>query len=115
MCYGFWRAPVLLEPPEASMPDPAEDPSWYGEMWLKYPLSSTPYPANSGDLFKAKAAFHVILNEAGATVFSPSNTSQKLTVVEVAHFYSRFKQWHSELPETLSPKKIVLPADLKLQ
>ena len=84
-------------------------------MWLKYPLSNTPYLVNSGDLFKAKAEFHVILNEAGERAFDSMNGSQKLSAAEIAHFYSRFKKWFIGLSESLSPRRIVLPSELKLQ
>lgn len=97
------------------MPDPSQNPEWYGEMWLKYPHSSALYPAKSGELFKAKAEFHAILNDAGHRIFDTAAHPKKPTVAEVAELYIRFRSWYDHLPEPLTPRMIVLPAELKLQ
>ncbi|KAF5716657.1 NirA-like nitrate assimilation regulatory protein [Fusarium globosum] len=73
------------------------DPEWYGEIWLKYPSSSTMVPLRIGLVFKAKMNFSVVLNKAMLEVSKDSTDSHLL-----------------QNGETLSPTKIVSPSQLKL-
>lgn len=115
ICFHYFRPPLIKRPPDFALPDPAEDPSWYGEIWLKYPGSKRLYPSSSGSVFKARADFAVILNEAGQRLFGETGLSRKLSVPEIAEFYSRFKSWYSDLPGSISPREALLPSHLKLQ
>lgn len=112
--FHYFRPPLFNRPP-ASLPDPKHEPGWYGEIWLKYPLGRTLFPSSSGDVFKARAEFAIIQNEAAQRLFAGSTPAPQLSAAEVAVFYFRFKGWYDSLPEALSPRRAVLPAHLKLQ
>jgi hypothetical protein len=115
MCFHYFRAPQVLRPPESPLPAPSENSRWYGEFWLKYPLGTTLYPSNSGNVFKARAEFAVIMNDAAQRLFGESSQSSGLSTVQVSEFYPRLKSWYHGLPEALSPRRAVLPSHLKLQ
>ncbi|KAK4231734.1 hypothetical protein QBC38DRAFT_203026 [Podospora fimiseda] len=111
--YHYLKPPVLREPPAAALPDPAAYPNYYGEMWVKYPLTSSRLPIYHGLLFKAKAEFWTILNEFSLQSFPlsrPSNMQPRQIII----FYQRLRRWLSNLPEELTPRKIVFPSQLKL-
>ncbi|KFG80621.1 putative zinc finger protein [Metarhizium anisopliae] len=113
MSFHYFRPPLFNRPP-AILPDPKHEPEWYGEIWLKYPLGRTLFPSSSGDVFKARAEFAVIQNEAARRLFAGSTPAPQLSAAEVAVFYFRFKGWYDGLPEALSPRRAVLPSHLKL-
>ncbi|KAK3990327.1 hypothetical protein QBC44DRAFT_66147 [Cladorrhinum sp. PSN332] len=111
--YHYLKPPLLKSPPPAILPDPAAYPNFYGELWVKYPLTSAPLPVHHGLLFKAKADFWTILNELAVLNFS---TSRPLSMPpqQIVAFYQRLRKWLHNLPEELTPRKIVLPSQLKL-
>ena len=107
---------MISGPPAIPLPAPSESQSWYGELYLRYPLHSQLYPLQFGELFKAKAEFCVILNELVRRFFKAKEPSEdRPSVAGAAEFYSRFENWYRELPESISPRKAVLPGHLKLQ
>lgn len=108
------QPPPLREPPKAPLPDPLAQPQWYAELWVRYPLGQSPLPTHHGLLFKAKADFWAILNDASLLTFSHHRPPSKLSVVQTLEFYNRLIAWRQNLPEPLTPKKIVLPHQLKL-
>ncbi|OAA35696.1 Zn(2)-C6 fungal-type DNA-binding domain protein [Metarhizium rileyi] len=113
MCFHYFKPPLVEKPP-AILPHPKDVPAWYGETWLKYPLSSTLFPSNSGDVFKARAEFAMIQNDVARRLFASPASASQLSAVEVAGFYYRFKSWYDSLPEALSPQRAVLPSHLKV-
>jgi hypothetical protein len=113
--FHFLHKPLLEEPPTAPLPDPISHPEWYGELWLRYPGSSTPTSAYFGTLFKAKCDFRVILNDLCLKLFPGAPDHRGLTMKEAVAFRRRFGQWESRLPSALSATRIVFPAQLVLQ
>jgi hypothetical protein len=91
-----------------------EHPQWYGELWVRYPLSQTRLPAYHGLLFKAITEFWTIINDISSRTFVRHRLPAKLSVNQIFQFYDRLTAWHNNLPEPLTPKKIVLPDQLKL-
>jgi hypothetical protein len=107
---------LIRETPKVPLPDPKQNPAWYGEFWLKYPLSQTLCSTHFGHLFKAKAEFCVILNRIVVEIFGKEGG--KVTQCPpkiVANFARDFTAWHFSLPDPLTPKKIVFPSQFKLQ
>ncbi|CVK88335.1 related to nitrate assimilation regulatory protein nirA [Fusarium proliferatum] len=116
LSYQFMTQPLLTAPPKTPLPDPEHDPHWYGEIWLKYPSSSTLVPLRIGLVFKAKMSFSVLLNEAMLEVDKDSTDSYLFqnggkSIVEITE---RLDAWYKSMPEPLSPTKIVSPSQLKL-
>jgi hypothetical protein len=112
--YHYLQPPPLREPPQSPLPDPLEQPQWYAEMWVRYPLSQSPVPTHHGLVFKARADFWAIVNDASLLTFSHVRPPSKLPVNQTLEFYNKLRAWEQNLPEPLTPKKIVLPHQLKL-
>ncbi|KAK3301063.1 uncharacterized protein B0H64DRAFT_382525 [Chaetomium fimeti] len=112
--YHYLKPPPISKPPETPLPDPSERPQWYGELWVRYPLSQSRLPTYHGYLFKALSEFWTIMNEVSTLTFSRQGPSTKLSVDQIFRFYYRLRAWQHNLPEPLTPKKIVLPHQLKL-
>lgn len=109
--FAFHRLPTVPDPPTTPLPSPAENPQWYGELWLRYPHSNARYPFRYGYIFKALAELMVILHDASKFLFSspPLATTEALATT-----CARFTQWYAGLPPSLLPRNIALPAQLRL-
>ncbi|KAH7205976.1 hypothetical protein DER44DRAFT_809863 [Fusarium oxysporum] len=108
--------PLLKAPPKTPFPDPDRDPEWFGEIWLKYPSSSTLVPLRLGLLFKAKMRFSVVLNEAMLEVEKDSTDSYLFRngATRIIKIAERMDTWYKAMPEPLSPTQIVSPSQLKI-
>ncbi|RKL36356.1 hypothetical protein BFJ70_g7287 [Fusarium oxysporum] len=115
-CYQFMIQPLLKAPPKTPLPDPDRDPEWFGEIWLKYPSSSTLVPLRLGLLFKAKMRFSVVLNEAMLEVEKDSTDSYLFRngATRIIKIAERMDTWYKAMPEPLSPTQIVSPSQLKI-
>lgn len=105
-------APLLSDPPDWRLPDPSKEPEWYGEIWVKYPVSSHLLPSYFGQVFRARSQFRVIMNEACQIAYSKDS---EMTLCKANEFLSRLKAWYDSLSGPLLPKSIVLPGHLQLQ
>lgn len=105
-------APLLSEPPDWHLPDPLEEPEWYGEIWVKYPLCNRLLPSHFGQVFRARSRFRVIMNEACQAAYSKGS---EMTRDKANELLSRLKGWYGGLSGPLLPKTIVLPGHLQLQ
>jgi hypothetical protein len=120
-CYTCFLPPLIREPPKTPLPDPKQNPAWYGELWIKYPLNQTLYSMDCGYLFKARSEFSIILNRAALKFFGdkggkasqpPPPPPPREIVVDLVE---DFGVWYSSLPDPLTPKKIVFPSQIILQ
>ena len=110
--YSFMAAPLLSDPPDWHLPDPSATAEWYGEIWLKYPLSDCLVPSYFGQIFKARSQFRVIMNEACQATYLKD---EEMTLNKAAGFLSQLQGWYDRLPGTLQPRYIVLPGHFQLQ
>lgn len=113
-CFQFFRTPLLKEPPEWALSDPSTDASWYGETWVKYPLSEELLSTNHSHVFYSIAQFRVILNEIANQSFGHSGSRKGLSLEETYKYSLRLEEWFQNLAEPLSAKNVVLPSQLKL-
>ena len=114
--YYFFREPLIRDPPATPLPDPDEDPDWYGEIWLRYPLSSTLYPAHLGYTMRSISQLRVILCEiAWSGTFRDRECTRGLSYGEVMQFKKKLDSWFDCLPDPLKPNKVVFPWHLKTQ
>ncbi|KAF4773633.1 hypothetical protein HER10_EVM0002711 [Colletotrichum scovillei] len=111
VAFSFRLHPLLTKPPELPLPDPADDPGWYGEIWLQYPLARSLVPSNLGQVLHARSHFREIMNEFCVGAHSGSS-EVGLQLAEVLS--ERLKSWFNGLPRSLQPRAIVLPAHLQL-
>jgi hypothetical protein len=105
-------APLLRDPPDWHLPDPSEETEWYGEIWVKYPLSNRLLPSYFGQVFRVRSQFRVIMNDTCQAAYSKGSG---VTLGKANEFLARLKGWFDGLPGPLLPKSIVLPGHLQLQ
>jgi len=113
--YYFFREPLLHEPPERPLPDPDGGTLWYGEFYLRYPLSAAVFPGHHGHTVKQIASLRAILGDIASQAFRNGKKVHCLTWDEAMQYKARLDQWFEDLPEPLTPKRIVFPWHLKIQ
>ncbi|KAF4998720.1 hypothetical protein FGRMN_3046 [Fusarium graminum] len=113
MSFMLYQPPLVSEPPRTSIPDPATNPSWYGDLWLRYPFTEMFLSARQSLTFNAYLKFWNIFNKIAIASLPPSS-DRKLTVSQATGFYTQLRAWFDDLPETLRPGRIALPSQLKL-
>ncbi|KAL6699759.1 hypothetical protein J3F84DRAFT_361663 [Trichoderma pleuroticola] len=111
VAFSFMFKPLLKEPPNWTLPDPSQDGNWYGEIWLKYPLTNTLSPSYFGSVFRAKSHFRIIMNDFCCTAYSEGS---QVTIEKAYELLKRLKHWYDGLPGPLQPRTIVLPTHLQL-
>ncbi|PVH95428.1 putative C6 transcription factor [Periconia macrospinosa] len=109
--FSFLFAPLLNCPPQWDLPDPLNEPDWYGEVWVKYPLSGRLVPLSFGQVIKGRSEFRVIMNEACQVAYKKDST---MTLSKANELLSRLRSWYNGLPEVLTPRFIVFPGHLQL-
>ncbi|KAF5669948.1 NirA-like nitrate assimilation regulatory protein [Fusarium heterosporum] len=105
------QPPLIKKHPRWTLPNPSEDPSWYGEVWVRYPLNHGLSPCYIGEVLRAKSQFRVITNEFCEAAYSKNS---KMDVSLAYHFYEKLEQWCDSLPGPLTPKRIVLPGQFHI-
>ncbi|KAF9771796.1 hypothetical protein IL306_010542 [Fusarium sp. DS 682] len=110
--FSLMRPPLIKKPPKWPLPDPLGDPSWYGEVWVKYPLNHGLSPMYLGQVLRARSQFRIIMNEFCAAAYSEES---KVGIDLAYQFRERLEGWYSNLPDSLTPRRIVLPGQLQLQ
>ncbi|KAJ4244801.1 hypothetical protein NW762_014379 [Fusarium torreyae] len=109
--FSFMLSPLIKKPPNWPLPDPSEDPSWYGEVWVKYPLNHGLSPSYFGQVIRARSRFRIIMNEFCEAAYSENS---KIDLNQAYEFRQRLRGWYDSLPEPLTPKRIALPGHLQL-
>ncbi|KAI9147639.1 High-affinity glucose transporter [Paramyrothecium foliicola] len=93
------------------VPDSSQNPAWYGELWVRYPLSPgvmlTLFPVT----YYAQLNFRIVLKDLAVAITS-TNSIERLTLSQRARFYARPATWYEELPPSLQAEKITLPSQL---
>ncbi|KAK3369747.1 hypothetical protein B0T24DRAFT_533170 [Lasiosphaeria ovina] len=114
--YHFLTSGTIKSPPEMGHPDVAENPEWYGEVRLRYPLRHTLYPMNFGHFFKALSGFRAFIKEVGEQCFLDRQSVNRMpSLANIMKLYSRLETWYTSLPEPLSPRRMVFPGQMKLR
>ncbi|PTB73357.1 N-terminal fungal transcription regulatory domain-containing protein [Trichoderma longibrachiatum ATCC 18648] len=127
VAFSFMVLPVIKEPPNWTLPDPAKETEFYGEIWLKYPLTQTLSPSYFGQVFRSKSQFRVIMHDFCMTAYSEDS---QVTVEKAYELRQRLKSciyYHhflltifeplvdTETPQKPSPKAIVAESRRQLQ
>ncbi|KJZ79148.1 hypothetical protein HIM_01299 [Hirsutella minnesotensis 3608] len=111
VAFSFVHSPLLKEPPDWQLPDPSKDSTWFGEIWVRYPLARTPSPVYFGHVLKARSQFRVVMNEFCQVAYSDDST----VTLEKAHgLLDKLQSWYDGLSTPLLPRTIVLPGHLQL-
>ena len=110
--FSFLLPPLLEKQPEWPLPNATQDAFWYGEIWVKYPLSNHLSSQYFGKLLEVRTNFHVIMNEACRIQNSKGSEMEMDKAYEIL---GKLQAWYESLPGPLQPRAIVLPAQLRLQ
>jgi hypothetical protein len=94
------------------MPDLDEESSWYGELWLRYPPSSTHFPMHFGYVYRAQTELRRIANDIACIKFEGQKTTRSLTASELAHFRKELDDWYGAVPEPIKSHRAILPCQL---
>ncbi|PTB68119.1 N-terminal fungal transcription regulatory domain-containing protein [Trichoderma citrinoviride] len=86
--FSFLFSPLIKEPPNWRLPDPSKEPNWYGEIWLKYPLSTTLSPSYFGYIFRSKCQFRVIMHDFALAAYTEGS---QVTVEKAYELRQRLK------------------------
>jgi len=111
-------APLIRETPKNPLPDPKEDPSWYGETRVRYPSSQALVSLNHGYGFKAKAELAIIMNSLGSRLFGRKDDPEDpapASTETVLEYINKMNDWFVSLPPCLTAAEIVFPSQLKIQ
>ncbi|KAF9701037.1 hypothetical protein EKO04_000295 [Ascochyta lentis] len=111
--YYYRRAPFIRDPPAFAAPDPDVDPDWYGELYVRYPLSPTVTPMYLGHVVKATIDLRLIVNDLSLLQFAQSK-EQELSSEQVLDFKTRLDGLMQQLPITLAPHRISLPCHFNI-
>ena len=110
-----YKIPRLVkERPKTPLPSSTEDPAWFGELYLQYPLSRALTAMGFGRTFRARAELSVIVNDLGGQLFDKED-SAKNAPQKIIEFIPKLIDWYSALPVELTSGKIVFHFQLKLQ
>lgn len=112
--YYYRRAPFIPEPPAFEAPDPDLDPEWYGEVYVRYPLSSTITRMRLGHVMKATIDLRIIMNDIALAQFATHDLTG-LTHRQKVEFKQRLESLMQKLPTSLAPSKIMLPCHFNVQ
>lgn len=112
--YYYRRTPFLKNPPAVPAPNPDLDPEWYGEIYVRYPLSPTITRMHLGHVMKATINLRIIMNEIALAQFSSYEPIQ-LSPNQVLGFKRRLEDLMQKIPAALMPSKIMLPCHFNVQ
>jgi hypothetical protein len=121
--------PFVKARPPSPLPDPEEEPEFYGEIHLRYPGSDTILPMHFGYLMKARGELALLLHTISSRLFATvetdgeeaderntsSDEDENPSTAQIAKYISSLLKWQSKLPDCLKPEEIVYPGQLKLQ
>ncbi|KAI1102600.1 hypothetical protein F4804DRAFT_334096 [Jackrogersella minutella] len=111
--FYFSKPPLLVDPPQYPLPDPTLDKAWYGEIWLRYPMSHTLYPTNLAFTMNTNFQLRLMMNEMALELFEDDKPPH-MTQAKALECKSRLDNWFTNLPEPLMPTKVVLPDHMKI-
>ncbi|KAI1449337.1 hypothetical protein F5Y02DRAFT_413848 [Annulohypoxylon stygium] len=112
--FHTFQPPIIEDPPNRPLPDADEEPSYYGEILVKYPLGQEPVRIHNGSVFRAISQFRILLNEITKSSFGSSRAYRPVPFEAAMQFRSRLLTWYEDLPEPLQARHIVLPCHLKI-
>ncbi|KAF2655837.1 hypothetical protein K491DRAFT_778387 [Lophiostoma macrostomum CBS 122681] len=120
-CLFSWQAMVLFhyrrptlfkQPPRTRLPDPHKDPSFYGEIYVKYPQSSSLHPVHHPSAFFQTAKLHIVLNNLANGIFGGSRN--EFPIDKAVSYQQVLLRWFQDLPPCLTPSNIAFPHQLQM-
>ncbi|KAJ4298122.1 hypothetical protein N0V90_006021 [Kalmusia sp. IMI 367209] len=113
LCFHLMIPSPIKEIPKSAVPEIDENPEWYGEFYLQYPLTQALSRMDYGRSLKVRTEMSIIVNDLGHYLFDNANGAKR-SFKTLVTFARKLLAWYSELPIELAPKYIVFPAQLKV-
>jgi hypothetical protein len=108
--FHYRLSPLFDEAPESPLPSAREHPSWYPEIYVKYPLDNTVVSIGFGPAMKAMVDLQHIAHDVARYYWSgysqPAN--------DPSPFRCQLDDWLHNLPESLTFSNIILPMHLRI-
>jgi hypothetical protein len=111
-CFHFERPPILAKHPELPLLD---EPSEYGEIWIKYPLVETPVRLHLGLYFDYLMELRKIITELACLVYSPHRSEALIQLPTAWEYYRKLRNWFDRLSGQFGHRSLVLPIHFQLQ
>ncbi|OAA66323.1 Zn(2)-C6 fungal-type DNA-binding domain protein [Cordyceps fumosorosea ARSEF 2679] len=111
VAFSFMHVPLVKDVPKWPLPDPEEDPDWYGQLWVQYPASATRVSLCFEQVFERKTRFRIIMHEFCEEAYG---TSLGVNSFKAEGLRRKLQRWFEDLPESLDPRNIVLPSQLQI-
>ncbi|KAF4455709.1 Zn2Cys6 transcriptional regulator [Fusarium austroafricanum] len=108
--FHYRLPPLFDEPPEFPLPSVHEDPSWYPEIYVRYPLDDTVITTGFGHVIKAMVELQQIAHDISRHYWGGFNRSPN----NPSAFRRRLDDWFFSLPEPLTFSNIILPMHLRI-
>ncbi|KAI1135321.1 hypothetical protein F5Y05DRAFT_421511 [Hypoxylon sp. FL0543] len=112
--FHTFQPPVIKDPPTRPLLEIEDVSAYFGEIWVKYPLSREPVRIYNGLLFRAICQFRVIMNEITIQSFMRPRSFHRMSLGAAIDFRARLLAWYEDLPEPLQARNAAIPAHLKL-
>ena len=111
----MFRPPILQRPPMEPLPSIDMAQTYYGEVWLRYPLGEPFVAMHIGLTFRATAELYGLANEINCRSVQRLDKRQAPSVSEAKRLYALLQRWFRSLPSVLTARCIALPKQLELQ
>ncbi|KAF9776400.1 hypothetical protein IL306_005420 [Fusarium sp. DS 682] len=108
--FHYRLPPLFDEAPEFPLPSVQQDPSWYPEIYVRYPLDNTAIAICFGPAMKAMVELHQIMHDISRHYWGGLNQSPN----DPSAFRHRLNKWFRSLPEPLTFTNIVLHMHLRI-
>ena len=111
VAFHFKHLPLLPTSPAVYLPDPQLEPEWYGDIWLKYPMTQVLTSTSFAAFFDAKCSLRTIISDICQAYFA----DDVVVTWELAlSLHYKLDSWLSQLPKCLTAKYIVFPGQFQL-
>lgn len=122
LAFYYFREPLLPHAPKFELPDPTADPSWYSELWVRYPIYGTNLSTHLPDYIKARMEFSALTHEFSRAYFRQPRGQQGSTdeavdgpsPAQIRTYRAKLQDWFDCLPASLAAGNIALPAHIRV-
>ncbi|RYO09559.1 hypothetical protein AA0119_g978 [Alternaria tenuissima] len=113
-CFYLMKPPLSRIPPKDGLPDYRDAQSFFGEIWVKYPLVTHLTPIYLAQTFLALIKLGCIMNDIAGKALSEGSGQNHLGLQQVGRYHTMLVQWFYDLPEPLQSHNIAMPSQLLL-
>ncbi|KAH7183625.1 uncharacterized protein B0J16DRAFT_346031 [Fusarium flagelliforme] len=108
--FHYRLSPLFDEAPESPLPSAHDHPSWYPEIYVRYPLDNNIVSIGFGPAMKAMIDLQHIAHDVSRYYWSGYSPPAK----DPSPFRHQLNDWLRSLPETLTFSNIILPMHLRI-